>query len=379
MGSKVDGWLESSKVWLYRHFFTNLSGICMKDWLRLLRENRFRVSPRYWPRALFVSLVSSANSVGAWREDRRFRAAIERTCVEKPLFILGHWRSGTTHLHNLFALDRRFGWPTTYQSFYPRTFLLTEASASRRYGVFMPRNRIVDNLAASFAAPMEDEFAIAVLTGLSPYLGWSFPAREDHYDRYLTFEEATDSERIRWKQGLQYFLQKLTFHTQRPLVLKSPAHTSRIRWILEIFPDARFLHIRRHPYAVYPSMKRLILQGIDGLRLQKPSLVDLHERILRRYRQMYDTYFATKELIPPGQLFEMSLEELESDGLATMERAYRALDLPDFVGVEAELKRHLESLKSYQKNDFGALPPAICKDIDREWGPSFAAWDYSHG
>ena len=46
--------------------------------------------------------------------------------VEAPLFILGHYRSGTTHLHNLLALDPQFAAPTFFQALNPHTFLSTE-------------------------------------------------------------------------------------------------------------------------------------------------------------------------------------------------------------------------------------------------------------
>ena len=33
-----------------------------------------------------------------------------------PVFILGHWRSGTTFVHNVFSCDKHFGYNTTYQT-----------------------------------------------------------------------------------------------------------------------------------------------------------------------------------------------------------------------------------------------------------------------
>ena len=59
---------------------------------------------------------------------RRWHAAIEATPCRPPLFVLGHWRSGTTHLHNLLAQDiDQFAYANTYQVINPHTFLATEA------------------------------------------------------------------------------------------------------------------------------------------------------------------------------------------------------------------------------------------------------------
>src|SRR5687768_18104609 len=46
-------------------------------------------------------------------------------------------------------------------------------------------------------------------------------------------------------------------------ILKSPPHTCRVPTLLRLFPDARFVHIVRDPYAVYPSTLHLwrILAG----------------------------------------------------------------------------------------------------------------------
>src|SRR5688572_19378549 len=43
-----------------------------------------------------------------------------------PVFIIGHWRSGTTFLHQLMITDKRFGYVNFYQALFPGTFLLTE-------------------------------------------------------------------------------------------------------------------------------------------------------------------------------------------------------------------------------------------------------------
>ena len=110
----------------FRNFGTNmLSGITLGEWLRMLRENGFSVDARFWPRAILTTLSSASNSVIARIEDWRYARSVQNTRIAPPLFILGTWRSGTTHLHNLLSLDKRFAFPNLYQVTYPRTFLLT--------------------------------------------------------------------------------------------------------------------------------------------------------------------------------------------------------------------------------------------------------------
>ncbi|WP_427846519.1 sulfotransferase [Aromatoleum aromaticum] len=54
------------------------------------------------------------------RETREFQARIRDVRIKPPIFVLGHWRSGTTHLHNLLSLDPQFAYPNFYQVTNPR-------------------------------------------------------------------------------------------------------------------------------------------------------------------------------------------------------------------------------------------------------------------
>src|SRR4051794_3899053 len=114
-----------------RHLFSPLQGMTFTSWWSLLRQSRFAVDPPYWPRAVFQTAITVANLPCVRREQRKFGSQIEAVEVLPPVFILGHWRQGTTHLHNLLALDPQFAYPTLFQTLYPRSFLTTEAFIPR--------------------------------------------------------------------------------------------------------------------------------------------------------------------------------------------------------------------------------------------------------
>jgi hypothetical protein len=160
--------------WSISHNY--LTGITAGDWWRLLRQNGFAVDPVYWHRAAFVSVLSLANSFYRRREEKKHDAEIAATTIQQPpLFILGHWRSGTTHLHNLLAQDDGgFAYANTYQVVNPHIFLTTEEVRTRRFAKLLPDKRPMDNMALSFESPQEDEFAPLLITLLSSYLGVSF-------------------------------------------------------------------------------------------------------------------------------------------------------------------------------------------------------------
>ena len=123
-----------------------LGGITFGDWFRLLCDNRFDISPRRLMRAAAITAQSAQNSVTRRLEEWRYSAKVRETEVLPPLFVLGHWRSGTTHLHNLLAVDNRFAFPNNYDALFPHAMLLTEGVQSPFMQRFLSPRRPMDNI-----------------------------------------------------------------------------------------------------------------------------------------------------------------------------------------------------------------------------------------
>ena len=325
--------LDYLRIFLARYLFTLLQGVTAEDWRRLLVRHRFAVDPRYWPRAMLVTLTSLENSALARLEEWRYGRRIDAVQVRPPLFILGHYRSGTTHLHNLLSLDPQFAYPTLLQTIYPHTFLTARAMLAPFMTALMGRRRPPDNMEVAPGSPAEDEFALCAATSLSPYMGWVFPRGPAIYEKYLTFREASEEERTRWKAALTRFLKKLTLAADRPLLLKSPPRTARIRLLLELFPEGRFIHSHRHPYAVFVSTRHLWRTGPPSWQFQQPGEDDVDSQVINTYKVMYDAYFEERGLIPPGQFCEVSYEELEREPIKVVGSIYDALKLPGFASM----------------------------------------------
>ncbi|MEO8269188.1 MAG: sulfotransferase, partial [Aureliella sp.] len=86
----------------------------------MLAKNGFRIAPSRLGIALGVSFFTPANDVLAGLQSlfhgRRIR---ETQITAPPIFILGHWRSGTTLLHEMLVGDPQFACPNTFQCFAP--------------------------------------------------------------------------------------------------------------------------------------------------------------------------------------------------------------------------------------------------------------------
>ena len=106
---------------------TPLPGYTFPNFLFLLAQNKFKIDAQYIPRMIY-SLTFSTIMLPFYIKDRiQFDTRMEQTEItHPPLFIIGHWRSGTTYLHNVLAQDKNLGYFTTFQAYLPGVFLGSE-------------------------------------------------------------------------------------------------------------------------------------------------------------------------------------------------------------------------------------------------------------
>ena len=351
-----------------------LAGITFHQWLWLRRN--FDISPLLFLRVLSITFQSIKNSFWAKR-DLRFESQYKNNTIQPPLFILGHWRNGTTHLHNLITQDQRFGYSNAYQVSFPHTFLSTEKRETPFVSFFLPKRRPMDNVEMTITAPQEEEFALCAATFMSPCMGWVFPRQKEQFEKYLTFRDAAPAEIAEWSDAFYTFLKKLYWRDNRPLVLKSPPHTARIRLLLELFPNAKFIHIHRDPLTVFQSTRRTFGLMVTWHNLQRPDVPDLDDWLIRQYRLMYDAFFADRPLIPARNYVEIAFEDLERDPIDELRKIYQTLNLPDFCSFEPTLQEYVNSLAGYKKNTFPNLDPVLKTRLRREWCKCFEEWGYS--
>jgi hypothetical protein len=346
-------------------------------WGRLLCRNRFAVSLARLYIALVITCVSLVHTLlrlvqEAWYGDRPDRVPIRRP----PLFILGHWRTGTTLLHELLILDERHNFPTTYECLAPHHFLLTEKALTRLFWFLMPSRRPMDNMPAGWDRPQEDEFALCMLGAPSPYLTIAFPNRPPQDQEALDVETLPPRARRRWRAAFLGFLRRLTFRDPRRLVLKSPTHTCRLPTLLELFPDALFVHIVRDPYVVFPSTVNLWKTLYETHGLQRPTFAGLEEHVFRTFTHMYERLEEGKKRVPPGRFFEVRYEDLIADPVGVMRRLYDKLGLGGFEEARPRFEAYLAANRGYQTNRYRPLGPALEAEITRRWGEVIRRYGY---
>jgi hypothetical protein len=352
-------------------------GMTAGTWLRELARNRFAVSPSRIPMAASVTCFSLLNSALAGIDRLVYGRRVARTELRRPpLFILGHWRSGTTFLHELLIRDPEHTYPTTYQCFVPHHFLLTQSWIPAATTVLLPKRRPMDNMQAGWDRPQEDEFALQNWGVPSPYLSMMFPNRGPSYPSYLTLEELAPAERRRWRRTLVEFFRRIACNDPRRIVVKSPGHTARVRTLAEAFPDAKFVHIAREPNALFASTVALwrSLNEVQGAQaVRRDDWVEPY--VLDSLRTMYDAYFADRSLLAEDQLVELRYEQLIEDPKASLRQVYRQLDLGDFSRVEPAIDAHLDEVKNYRANRYSS-DESRSAELHAAWGRYFQEFGY---
>ena len=354
-----------NKPWMPRIW----SGIVLSAWLRLLWRNRFRIAPSRIPMALVITFLATfVNSPLGFLQRCIYGRRIRRTKISpEPIFVVGHWRTGTTFLHELLVADPRHASPTSYQCFAPSHFLVSRSWLGRLAERLAPRQRPQDDMPFSLESPQEDEFALCNLGAPSPYLTIAFPNHPPQDQEYLDMEGLTRFQIERWKRKLLHFLQSVTYASGKRLVLKSPAHLGRIRVLLEMFPDAKFIHIYREPLTVFASTMNLWRRFYRDQGLQRPTYAGLDTHVLETFNRLYRAFDRDKSLLGPRQLAEVRFENLVTDPLTELERIYRELDLGPFDLARPAVEKLLESRKDYKPNQFD-LAPEIRKKVHDAWG-----------
>ena len=341
-------------------------GMTLGPWLSLVARNRFGISPVNWPTAASISAAAIINSLFAAVQSLVLSRQISRTEIrEPPVFIIGHWRSGTTLMQRLFALDERFAFPTAYECFAPRSAQITAPIVTRWLRFLHPARRPMDEMPAGPLEPHEDEFALANMGLPSPYSQLAFPNRPSPQNT-LDFDGSSAEELGRWKRELLRFVRQVTWRAGgKRLVLKSPPHTARVRLLAELFPDARFVHIVRNPMRVFPSTMWLWQSLWKAHGLTRGHEARLEDRVFRDLIRMYRAFWSQKAFIAPGNLCELRYGDLVGDPIAEMSRAYQQLRLGGFEAIRPKIREYFERTRDYQTNRFSLDAPTIARIADR--------------
>jgi len=341
----------------------------------LLRSNG-PIPARQWGR---ISLAAAA-SLGRGPFSAAERALVpllrRRTPpMSPPIFIIGHWRSGTTHLYNLMAGTGRFGFVPPLATGLPWDALLLAQLLRPFLAHLLPEQRFIDRIPVRLDSPQEDEAALANMQSLSFYHGLYFPSRlREHFDAGVFFDRCTPDSIARWQRRFNHFLEKMhILNGGRRMLIKNPVYSARVAMLRDMLPRAKFIHIHRDPVTVFTSMRHFYFRLLEAMAMQDYSYEIVDELILESYPRMMRRLLAETAELPPNDFVELAYHELERQPLAAVERVYQTLDLHGFEEDQPALRTHLESVQGYKKNRH-ELPPELRTRVEREWAEFIERW-----
>lgn len=301
-----------------------------------------------------------------------------------PIFILGHWRSGTSFLQSLLGQAHGFLFFNKYQTIFPRSFLMTRKILKPLMNFALQQSKFVKSWKKGVTHNFDDldtasEIEVALMSQFHPtnlHWGHIFPKNSKYYfDRYLFMENLSDKELRQWERAVRFLNKKVNFTAPNSsLIIKNPGSTAQIRYIRKIYPKARFIFLHRNPYDVFYSNIKLWNRLMDNLALQQISEEDIKENILYIYRKMHLNYLDDKRHIPEGHLVEIAYEQLSENPQDSLREIFEKLSLGNFDEQMPHFEQYLSSL-DHQKSKYERHPVDV-KRINRDWKFMFEKYKY---
>ena len=330
-------------------------------------------------RHIWLRIAVAARAPLYRKQLQRYHNTLEAMPVpDNPIFIIGHWRSGTTHLHNLFCQDAQFGSVSLRQTAFPWNFLGKNRLLKFIMKQSLPKKRPFDEVALSIESPQEEEMALGNMGPLCYYYTYYFPqSLHKHFRRAVLLEGVSDKELEAFAQRYRYLFKKLTLaNGGLPLLLKNPSNTARMAWLRQVFPKARFIHIHRNPFDVFASTVKHFEETLPLWALQNYDGMDWERVTLDNYRLLHERFFQDLETLPQKAYCEVSFEDIEKNPLDEIEKIYQRFNLPGWDTVREAMAAYLQTLGSYRKNTY-KLSSKQVNAIEHEWGFTLKRWGYS--
>jgi len=341
----------------------------VRHWLRVRREHS-PTDPDFADRVLAISLISPLMELPCAAEKLFYGRKIRNTQIDQPpVFVIGHWRSGTTLLHNALSKDPQFGFVSLFQTLMPGSFLVGRRTLQPLLALRAPNTRPMDNVKIRMQYPSEEEYALSHVCPESLYLGFNFPLDwTELFDKYAMMEGISSAEREEWIHAYREIIVKATIHFGgRRIVLKNPVNTARIRAVREAFPGAKFIHIYRNPYDVYRSTLHLYREVFKVTALQRISDEQIQRYVLDLYPRVMNAYWEQRAELPENDHVEVRYEDFIQSPMQEIERMYRVLGLGGFESARLPMERFLGSRTQFRPNEY-TRDPAERDIVQRHWG-----------
>lgn len=343
-------------------------GADLRAWWRLLRGGRFRIGWTRVPLVLWVTLHCAFCTVLGMIQRALLGRRIDATLLhDRPIFIIGHWRCGTTLLHQLLSLDDRHTAPNVWECFAPHIPALLGEWFPTWTCRIVPRVRPMDGLPFEWDEPQEDEFALCNLGQPSPYALFAFPSGRQTLAQFRASIELATEERRAWRDAWTRFLRQVCYRRPGRLVLKSPPHACRVDVLREVFPQALFVHIVREPERVFRSTENMWQMMCESQSIQAPGRDDVAEFVIETFNYMHERLDEALRAVPAENIVTVRYEELIADPIVVLRGIYERFALGGFEALQPKIAAYLSARRDRTAPSYRELAPHERRRIEQAW------------
>ncbi|HUW03724.1 MAG TPA: sulfotransferase [Acidimicrobiales bacterium] len=293
--------------------------------------------------------------------------------IDRPVIVAGLPRSGTTHLLNLLASDRRFRSLPYWESCEPvpvpdepPTVTGEDPRYTRCRIAWEQTDRLLPLLKAMHAMTpdhIHEELELMSADFASYNFEWLFtaPSWRDHY---LDSDQTPHYEFLRTVlQLLQWQDRQRGVPTKR-WVLKCPQHLEQLPVLMRTFGDATVAITHRDPTSVIASASTMLAYG-DRIRRIEPDPPGVAAYWSDRAQILLSRCTQDRHTVPDIQSLDVRFDEFMADDVAMVERIYEVAGIEMTGDARSDLGRHMAD---HPRGAHGRIGYDLAEDfgIDRD-------------
>jgi Sulfotransferase family len=289
--------------------------------------------------------------------------------INRPIFILGMPRTGTTFLHHLMALDKNGRTPRRWELAHPSPPPSAEnyhtdpriektARSIRRTSRFFPQLDAVHSVSAT----SPDECHHLFMNGFrSPV--FSFWGNVKQYLDWFSLQDMS--------QAYEYYHRQLQLLGWRfpgnHWVLKGPSHLSEITSLLKVFPDAQMVLMQRDPAQVIGSLCSFVAM-VQMANSDNVDLFQIGQDCLMYLVNLKEKSQSLLETVPEEKTCRVNYPEFIADPLTTVKQIYERFELEFEPALENRVRKQLvrNSAKKRKEHRYLLEPFGLTQDIVRQ-------------
>lgn len=287
------------------------------------------------------------------------RSAVGQEVVERPIFVLGLPRTGTTVLYGMLAADQAMRSPASWEVARPFPAPTGEdpsrvAAMDKDLEGFRRLAPGIDHIHPMGARLPQECLAMHAMELTSYEFATTYPVPS--YWAWLREQDLTGAYQLE-KRLLQHL--QSGGHRGSHWILKTPCHLMWLDVLLDVFPDALLVHTHRDPATVLASVSSLMTTMRSAVSDHVDPRVVGREQ-LEAWTWGMQRVLAVRDSLPADRVVDVHYTDTVEDPVGTVERVYKhfGLDYTDDVatgvrGYLAENPRDKHGSHSYALEEFG--------------------------